>query len=66
MEKDFQKYEYEVNDKKVQITGVSRNSMAIEIPEKMDEFEVVEIGDYAFSQQIGYVVKFSFTTSPIE
>ena len=44
MEKDFQKYEYEVNDKKVQITGVSRNSMAIEIPEKMDEFEVVEIG----------------------
>lgn len=66
MEKDFQKYEYEVNDKKVQITGVSRNSMAIEIPEKMDEFEVVEIGDYAFSQPIGDVVKFSFTTSPIE
>ena len=66
MEKDFQKYEYEVNDKKVQITGVSRNSMAIEIPEKMDEFEVVEIGDYAFSQPIGDVVKFNFTTSPIE
>ena len=40
--------------------------MAIEVPEKIDGFEVTEIGDYAFSQPIGDVVKLNFTTSPIE
>ena len=53
MEKDFQKYEYKVNDNKARITGAFWNSMAIEVPEKIDGFEVTEIGDYAFSQPIG-------------
>ena len=66
MEKDFQKYEYKVNDNKERITGAFWNSMAIEVPEKIDGFEVTEIGDYAFSQPIGDVVKLNFTTSPIE
>ena len=48
MEKDFQKYEYKVNDNKARITGAFWNSMAIEVPEKIDGFEVTEIGDYAF------------------
>jgi len=65
MEKDFQKYEYRVNDNKARITGAFWNSMAIEVPEKIDGFEVTEIGDYAFSQPIGDVVKLNFTTSQI-
>ena len=43
MEKDFQKYEYKVNDNKARITGAFWNSMAIEVPEKIDGFEVTEI-----------------------
>ncbi|MFR2836250.1 MAG: leucine-rich repeat domain-containing protein [[Clostridium] nexile] len=66
MEKDFQKYEYKENDNKARITGAFWNSMAIEVPEKIDGFEVTEIGDYAFSQPIGDVVKLNFTTSPEE
>mgnify|MGYP000399890876 CR=1 FL=1 len=38
--------------------------MAIEVPEKIDGFEVTEIGDYAFSQPIRGLVKLNFTTSP--
>lgn len=66
MKKIFQEYEYEVNNEKAIITGISWIKTAVEIPEQIHGYKVTEIGDYAFSRAIEDVEKDKFVTSPIE
>lgn len=66
MKKRFQEYEYEIENNKIKITGVSWDNIAVEVPEEIDGFEVTEIGDYAFSRAIEDGGKDKFATSPIE
>lgn len=66
MKNTFQKYEYEIQENTIRITGVSWDNIAVEIPKEIDGVEVTEIGDYAFSRSIADVAEDNFAASPIE
>ena len=49
----FQTYEYVIEGGKAYITDCLSESLSIEIPDVIDGYEVVAIGDYAFSPSMG-------------